>query len=96
MREKTPIYIKELKEDLKNHIDQKIENHVPKYFKEFREHIDKKFDKIDEKLEIHFETIGEIKVQVTEISLNLRNKASHEYVKDIDKRTGKLEKTVFA
>lgn len=55
-----------------------------------------KLDEIIENQEIHFEAIGELKVQVTGIELMLKKKANHEYVKEIEKRTEKLEKVVFA
>ncbi len=57
---------------------------------------DKEFVNIKDKLDSHFETIGEIKVQVTEINLMLPNKANYEYAIDIDERTKKIEKLVFA
>ena len=75
----------------------------PQYFKDFREHIDKKFcevdkrfDKIDETLESHSDQIGEVKVGVTKIEMLLAKKASYDHVKDLEHRTEKLEKAVFA
>ncbi|MDO8430632.1 MAG: hypothetical protein Q7S72_01410 [Candidatus Taylorbacteria bacterium] len=74
-----------------------------KEFKDFRnevngrfDKIDKRFDVTDDKLDSHFETIGEVKVQVTDIAISLHKKANHEYVKEIDERTKDLEKVAFA
>lgn len=60
--------------------------------------IDKKIDKIDErldtveeKLDSHTEMIGELMVKTTQIQIDLRDKASHEYTKTIDDRVAKLE-----
>lgn len=91
MNETTPKYILELENKLKEHIDtrfDKVEDRLDR--------VEEKLDKHDKKLDSHFETIGEMKVQVTEIHLTLPKKASYEYVEGIDKRTKKLEKTVFA
>ena len=105
MQEKEPLYFKEFRKELKHHLDDNFDRINKKFAKidlqfakidtQFTK-IDQKFDKVHEKLDMHFETIGETKVQVTEINLNLKNKASHEYVKDVEKRTEKLEKVVFA
>jgi hypothetical protein len=72
-------------------------------FKEFKGEVNERFDKVDkrfemveDKLDSHFETIGEIKVQVTDIAILLREKASLEYVREIDERTKALEKVAFA
>jgi hypothetical protein len=45
MIEKEPLYIRELREDLKKHIDNKFETHIPRYFIEFRKHFDEKIEK---------------------------------------------------
>ena len=60
------------------------------------EKVDKRFEKVEDKLDSHFETIGEVKIQVTGIEEMLRNKANHEYVKEIDERTKALERVAFA
>jgi hypothetical protein len=99
MIEKTPLYF----EDFKKYFDDKLETHEPKYFKEFRKEVGKRFDKIDtdlfevkEQLELHFEQIGDIKVEVTKTNLLLAKKAGHDHVKDLEHRTKKLENAVFA
>lgn len=112
MNETTPKYIIELKDELKKDItglkqefgefrtiltdridiiDVKIDTLDTKVNK-----MDVKMDEIIEKQDVHFETIGELKVQVTGIELSLKDKANHKYVKEIEKRTEKLEKVVFA
>ncbi len=65
--------------------------------------VDARLDKMDErlsrvegKIDVHFETIGELKVQVTEIALSLKEKASVDYVRQIEERTEKIEGVVFA
>ncbi|MEK7464060.1 MAG: hypothetical protein AAB610_03005 [Patescibacteria group bacterium] len=105
MNETTPKYIIELKNELKNNITglkqefgelkTTLVNRIDKMDVKINK-MDVKMDEIIEKQDIHFETIGELKVQVTGIELNLKNKANHDYVKEIEKRTDKLEKVVFA
>jgi hypothetical protein len=94
MQEQVPNYFKEFVMD----------------FSEFKKNVTNRFDKVDdrlvkiesrldiveEKIDSHFEVIGEMKIQITDIHQSLPEKASHEYVVDIDKRTKKLEKLVFA
>lgn len=65
--------------------------------------VDARLDKMDErlsrvegKIDVHFETIGELKVQVTEIALLLKEKASVDYVRQTEERTEKIEGAVFA
>lgn len=71
----------------------------PAYFADFRKDINKKFDKIDERfdkidqtLEIHFEAIGEVKMQITE----LENSRSTKAIKNLEKRTKVLEDLLLA
>ena len=94
MIEKTPEYFVEFAKgfnEFKKEVNQKFDSIDHRFDK-----IDEEFEKVHEKLDTHFETIGELKVQVTCIDLMLKEKANHSYVKDIDNRVEKLEKVVFA
>ncbi|MEK7184928.1 MAG: hypothetical protein AAB683_02230 [Patescibacteria group bacterium] len=78
---------------------------IPKYFaelskdfKEFKKELkeqSEKIDKVIENQEIHFETIGEMKIQITNIESQLTLKANQVYVDGIDNRVEKLEKVIF-
>lgn len=111
MNEKAPAYIIDLKKNLKedisglkstitkrmDKIDTKIEEIIEKQDSHFEAigELKVKMTEMEKKQDIHFEAIGELKVQVTGIELSLKDKASHDYVREIEKRTGKLEKVVF-
>lgn len=58
--------------------------------------MDERLSRVEGKIDVHFETIGELKVQVTEIALSLKEKASVDYVRQIEERTEKIEGVVFA
>lgn len=75
----------------------------PVYFADFRKFVESKFsevknqlDEVIENQDTHFEAIGELKVQVTGVEVILRKKADDSDVRDLEKRTNKLEKVVFA
>ena len=90
MIETAPKYIVEFKNELKEDIKKLEKTLVGRMGK-----MDVKINEIIEKQDVHFEAIGELKVQVTGIELSLKDKASHKYAKEIEKRTEKLEKVVF-
>jgi hypothetical protein len=50
---------------------------------------------VKEQQNLHFETLGEIKIQLTGIEKKLNTKADNSLVQDIEQRTGKLEKMIF-
>ena len=78
---------------------EKIPNYFLEFtkdFKGFKTEIKDRLEKIQEKQESHFEAIGEVKIQLTNIELKLDNKANKFYADGIDNRVEKLEKVVFA
>ena len=98
MNEATPKYITELETKLKEHIDtgfDKVDERLGKV--EVRlEKVEGRLEKVENNLDIHFETIGELKVEVTRTNMLLRKKAPDSEVKDLQHRTKKLENAVFA
>lgn len=52
--------------------------------------------KIEDKLDSHFEAIGEVKVQIVEIGMLLKHKASKDELESLEHRTKSLEKLAFA
>src|SRR5574343_597933 len=54
--------------------------------------IDSNLKIVIEKQDMHFETIGEMKVQITQINQKLDNKANQFFVDGIDLRLNRLEK----
>lgn len=108
MSETTPQYITELRK----HIDikfgevserlDKVDVRLVKVDEKLKEvdgkfnSIDEQFENIKDKLDVHFEAIGELKVEVTTTNILLRKKAYDSELKDLANRTKKLEKAVFA
>lgn len=79
-------------------IDNKFNNLESRF-----DNLESKFDNIEGKIdgivtqqEIHFETLGEIKLQLTGIEKKLNTKADESVVENIEMRTSKLESAVFA
>lgn len=54
MNETEPLYIKKLRE----HIDHKLETHIPKYFIEFKKEIDVRFDEMNNKIETSIDELA--------------------------------------
>lgn len=77
-----------------------IEEKEPKYVAEFRkrfESLDNDIGEIKEKLDVHFEEIGGLKTEMTKVHILLREKkADKEDMQSLERRTGKLERAVFA
>ncbi len=60
------------------------------------DNLESKIDEIVAQQELHFETLGEMKIQLTSIEKKLNTEADNSVVENIEKRTEKLERVVFA
>lgn len=99
IQEKEPAYFAEFRKDIKKEFS-KIDERFDKIYKRFDgidiqlkgvdiqlKGVDVKLKEIGETLETHFEAIGEVKTQITELSESRSTKA----IKNLEKRTKVLE-----
>jgi hypothetical protein len=110
MNEQEPKYITNLENRLKEYMDDKFENHEPKYFIKFKEELNERLDGHAEQIASVSEEISGIKKTLKEhggildmhtkrfdeIEAKLDEKADTAYVNQIGNRVKKLEKHVFA